>query len=72
VELTVKSKARLDEIVSSWKTAVQRGRFPRVRYYCSSEALPYVERAVERMRASDQVKVEPLAGAPPLTTSLMT
>jgi hypothetical protein len=58
VELTAKGRNRLDEILAGWKTAVARGRFSRVRYYCSAEALPYVERSVQRTGAGGQVDAE--------------
>lgn len=61
VELTAKGRNRLDEIVVGWKLAVERGRFAAVRYLCSPQALPYIERAVGRMRAADQVKIELLS-----------
>jgi hypothetical protein len=63
VELTAKGKARLDEIVSGWAAAVDRGRFARVRYFCSTEALPYVERAVQRTGAGDRVDAQLLPQA---------
>jgi hypothetical protein len=61
VELTAKGRNRLDEIVAGWKLAVERGRFATVRYLCSAEALPYVERSLDRTEAGDRVTVEPLA-----------
>jgi hypothetical protein len=60
VELTAKGRNRLDEILTGWKTAVEKGRFARVRYYCSSAALPYVKRSVERADAAEEVTVEAL------------
>jgi hypothetical protein len=71
VELTAKGKARLDEIIAGWKMAVERGRFAGVRYYCSSEALPYVKRAVDRVGAQEQVRVELLPEEDLLATSLL-
>jgi hypothetical protein len=40
VELTAKGRNRLDEILAGWKTAVARGRFVRVRYYCPPRRCP--------------------------------
>jgi hypothetical protein len=60
VELTAKGRVRLDEIVTSWSAAVDDGRFGAVRYLCSPEALPYVERSLERIVTGRQVTVEPL------------
>lgn len=71
VELTPKGKARLDEIITGWKTAVARGRFAGIRYYCSSGALSYVERAVDRVGAQEQVRVELLPEEDLLATSLL-
>jgi hypothetical protein len=58
VELTPKGGDRLDEIVGGWRAAVGEGRFKRVLYRCSAEALPYVERSVRRTDAGDQVIVQ--------------
>ncbi len=60
VELTAKGRNRLDEIVSGWKAAVERGRFASVRYFCTKKALPYVKRSVERADAGAEVTVEAL------------
>jgi hypothetical protein len=58
VEMTAKGKTRLDEIVTGWAAAVDQGRFARVRYFCSAEGLPYVERSVERTGAGGLIDVE--------------
>jgi hypothetical protein len=42
------------------KTAIAGARFARVHYYCSSEALSYVKRSVERADAGEEVTVETL------------
>lgn len=60
VELSDKSNRRLDGILSGWRWAIAEKRFGRVRYLCSLRAMPYVARAVERMRMSDGVEVERL------------
>jgi len=49
VELTPKGGRRLDRILSAWRGEVAAGRFAAVRYYCSAQALPYVQRSAERI-----------------------
>jgi hypothetical protein len=58
VELSPKGGGRLDQIVAAWAEAVERGRFAGVRYLCSAEARPYVERSIERTEAEAQVDAE--------------
>ena len=58
VELTQKGGQRLDRIITAWGEAVQKDRFAAVRYLCSVEALPYVERSVQRTETGEQVDVE--------------
>lgn len=70
VELTRKAQGRLEEIVRRWRAAVDEGRFQRVLYYCTSEVLPYVQRAVDRARAEEQVTAELIPDEDVLVTSL--
>jgi hypothetical protein len=60
VELSPKGSLRLDQIIAAWSAAVDAGRFAEVRYLCSEEALPYVQRSVGRTGAGGEVEVEPL------------
>ena len=60
VELTDKSARRLDELMRAWRRSVGRRQFSRVRYLCSSQALPYVVRAVKRTSTDLAVDIEPL------------
>lgn len=69
VELSRKGQGRLEEIVRVWRREVVAERFERVLYCCTSEVLPYVERAVERMKAVEQVKVELLPEEDLIATS---
>jgi hypothetical protein len=70
VELTRKAQGRLEEIVRRWRTAVDEERFQRVLYYCTSEVLPYVQRAVDRARAEEQVTAELIPDEDVLVTLL--
>ena len=63
VELSDKSSRRLDEILDGWTWAILRKQISRVRYLCSPRALPYVRRAVDRMRGTADVEVEKLEEA---------
>lgn len=72
VELSPKGGRRLDRIVAAWGKAVLAGRFAAVRYLCSAEARPYVERSVDRNEAGDRVAVEPLAEEYLIATSQLT
>jgi hypothetical protein len=58
VELTDKSARRLDELMRAWRRSVAGRQFGRVRYLCSSQALPYVVRAVERTSTDLAVDIE--------------
>ncbi|HEY5051790.1 MAG TPA: hypothetical protein VII45_00095, partial [Solirubrobacterales bacterium] len=58
VELTRKAQGRLEEIVRVWRRAIDEGRFQAVHYYCAPGVLPYVERAVDRADAEEQIRVE--------------
>jgi hypothetical protein len=49
VELIQKGKRRLDRILAGWRGEIVAGRFAALRYYCSEEALPYVQRSAERV-----------------------
>jgi hypothetical protein len=60
VELSDKSKRRLDGILRGWRWAIAEKGFCRVRYLCSPKAMPYVVRAVERTGSGGQVVVERL------------
>lgn len=60
VELSDKSNRRLDEILRGWRRAVAEKRLSSVRYLCSHRALPYVERAIGRIRSCNGVEVERL------------
>jgi hypothetical protein len=60
VELTTKATGRLDGILGAWHRAVVCGQFDRVRYLCSSQTLPPVQRSMERTAASAAIQLEPL------------
>ena len=60
VELSDKSNRRLDEILRGWRWAVAEKRLGRIRYLCSPRALPYVERALDRVRVDTGVEIERL------------
>lgn len=63
VELSRKGQGRLEEIIRLWRRAVDEGRFHIVHYYCATEVLPYVQRAVDRARAEEQIRIELLRPA---------
>lgn len=71
VELTAKGSVRLDRILAGWVAAVDRGRFARVLYHCSPQALRYVERSVERVDAAGRVEIKLLPDAHLRATSLL-
>jgi hypothetical protein len=60
VELTDKAALRLDRILRAWRHAMALRRIGAVHYLCSPRALPYVRRAVQRIRAEEVISVEPL------------
>jgi hypothetical protein len=72
VELTAKGATRLDQILAGWVAAVDQGRFARVLYHCSPQALRYVERSVERLEAAEQIEIQLLPDAYLCATSLLT
>jgi hypothetical protein len=49
VELIQKGKRRLDRILAGWRGQIVAGRFAALRYYCSEEAMPYVQRSAKRV-----------------------
>jgi hypothetical protein len=61
VELTDKAALRLDRILRAWRHAMALRRIGAVHYLCSPRALPYVRRAVQRIRAEEVISVEALA-----------
>jgi len=60
VELTDKSARRLDEILRAWRRSLAARQFGRVRYLCSSRAMPYVSRAAGHIGSEWAVDVEAL------------
>ncbi len=60
VELTAKSKERLDELLRAWRRVVGQGRIGRVTYRCPPHTRRLVERAVERTKTHGAVAVEGL------------
>ncbi|MGA8745674.1 MAG: hypothetical protein WB507_07405 [Solirubrobacterales bacterium] len=60
VELTTKGAARLDGLMRAWRQAVMERRVRRVVYRCAPRTRPYVERAIERTRTAEMIKVEEL------------
>jgi hypothetical protein len=60
VELTAKGTERLDLLLRSWRRAIGQGRFSGVVYRCPTTTRGLVQRAVERTRTSEFVRVEEL------------
>jgi len=58
VELAVKGSARLDELLRGWRRAVGEGRLGGVLYRCAPRVGEVVERAVERTRTGEFIRVE--------------
>jgi hypothetical protein len=61
IELSTKGAARLDELLRAWRRTVLEKSLTGVTYHCAPRTLPYVQRAVQRTRTEQVIRVKELS-----------